>query len=100
MSNNKQSVAANFFWKFAERVGAQVVTLVVSIVLARILLPEHYGTISIILIFISSSLPLKGRPQPITILKVAISSQIRMRRNGIVLFTRVRTIGRWRLCSH
>lgn len=49
----KNSVLSNFFWKFAERIGAQVVTLVISIILARILMPEHYGTIAIILIFIN-----------------------------------------------
>ena len=52
-TNKKQGVVANFVWKFAERVGAQFVTLVVSIILARILSPEHYGTISIILVFIN-----------------------------------------------
>lgn len=50
---DKQGVMSNFFWKFAERIGAQLVTLAVSVVLARILAPEHYGTISIILIFIN-----------------------------------------------
>lgn len=49
----KKSVVSNFFWKFAERIGAQFVTLVVSIILARILSPEHYGTISVILVFIN-----------------------------------------------
>lgn len=53
MENKKQSVLANVIWKFAERIGAQVVTLVVSIILARILDPEHYGSVSIVLIFIN-----------------------------------------------
>ena len=53
MSNKKQGVLENVIWKFAERIGAQLITLIVSIVLARILSPEHYGTISIILIFIN-----------------------------------------------
>lgn len=52
-TKHKQSIVKNFFWKFAERVGSQCVTLIVSIVLARILSPEHYGTISIILVFIN-----------------------------------------------
>ena len=51
--SGQKSVLSNFFWKFAERVGAQFVTLVVSIVLARILSPEHYGSISIVLVFIN-----------------------------------------------
>lgn len=44
-------VFSNLIWRFAERCGAQIVTLIVSIVLARILLPEDYGTISLITVF-------------------------------------------------
>ena len=40
MSNKK--VIGNFLWRFAERCGAQLVTFIVSIVLARILAPEDY----------------------------------------------------------
>lgn len=47
--NNK--VFSNFIWRFAERCGAQLVTFVVSIVLARILLPEDYGKIALITVF-------------------------------------------------
>ena len=32
----KKSVIGNFIWRFAERCGAQLVTFIVSIVLARI----------------------------------------------------------------
>lgn len=42
----------NFFWKFAERISAQLVTFIVSLVLARLLLPEDYGTVSLVLVFI------------------------------------------------
>lgn len=52
MKQNK-SVASNLGWKLAERLSAQSVTLVVSIILARILTPSHYGLISIVTIFIS-----------------------------------------------
>lgn len=41
----------SFFWRFAERCGAQIVTLIVSIVLARILSPEDYGRIALITVF-------------------------------------------------
>ena len=44
-------VFSNLIWRFAERCGAQIVTLIVSIVLPRILLPEDYGTISLITVF-------------------------------------------------
>lgn len=46
MSNNK--VVSNFIWRFAERCGAQLVQFIVSIVLARLLAPEVYGTIALI----------------------------------------------------
>lgn len=45
------SVIKNFFWRFAERCGAQFVTFIVSIVLARILMPEDYGQIALITVF-------------------------------------------------
>ena len=43
----------NFIWRFAERCGAQLVTFIVSIVLARILVPEDYGTIALVTVFIT-----------------------------------------------
>lgn len=49
--NTKRSVLSNFIWRFAERVGAQLVAFIVSIVLARILEPSAYGTIALITVF-------------------------------------------------
>lgn len=46
-------VLTNFIWRFAERCAAQLVAFVVSIVLARILMPEDYGTIALITVFTS-----------------------------------------------
>ena len=46
-----QSVIKNFLWRFAERCSAQMVSLVVSIVLARLLAPEDYGQIALITVF-------------------------------------------------
>lgn len=46
-----KKVVTNFIWRFAERCGAQLVTFVVSIVLARILAPEAYGQIALITVF-------------------------------------------------
>ena len=48
---NNKSVITNFIWRFAERSGAQLVTFVVSIVLARLLMPEDYGTIALVTVF-------------------------------------------------
>ena len=39
------------FWKFAERILAQLVSTVVAIELARILIPEDYAVVSIVAIF-------------------------------------------------
>lgn len=47
----KNTVFSNFIWRFAERSGAQLVTFVVSIVLARLLMPEDYGTIALVTVF-------------------------------------------------
>lgn len=49
MSSN--SVVSNFIWRFLERCGAQGVTLIVSIVLARLLNPEIYGTVALVTVF-------------------------------------------------
>lgn len=46
-----ESVVKGFMWRFAERCGAQLVSFVVSIVLARILSPEDYGTIALVTVF-------------------------------------------------
>lgn len=47
----KDGVIKNFVWRFAERCGAQLVTFIVSIVLARILAPEDYGKIALVTVF-------------------------------------------------
>ena len=49
--NTKNSVFSNMVWRFAERCGAQLITFVVSIVLARLLAPEDYGKIALITVF-------------------------------------------------
>ena len=47
----KNKVFTNIIWRFLERVGAQLVSFIVSIVLARILAPEDYGTIALVTVF-------------------------------------------------
>jgi flippase wzx len=49
----KSQMTSGMIWKFAERFAAQGVSFVVSMVLARILMPEDYGAVAIINIFIS-----------------------------------------------
>lgn len=46
-----EKVVSNFIWRFAERCGAQIVSFIVSIVLARVLAPEDYGTITLVTVF-------------------------------------------------
>lgn len=48
---NQKKVLSNLLWRFAERCGAQGVTFIVSIVLARLLDPNIYGTIVLITVF-------------------------------------------------
>lgn len=48
----KKQVLSGFLWKLAERISSQGVTLLVSIILARILLPEEYGLIAMVQVFI------------------------------------------------
>lgn len=49
--NTKNSVFSNMVWRFLERCGAQIITFVVSVVLARLLVPEDYGKIALITVF-------------------------------------------------
>lgn len=49
--NDKANVLSNLIWRFAERSGAQGVQFIVSIILARILAPEAYGTIALVVVF-------------------------------------------------
>ena len=51
----QKEVIFGLFWKFAERIGAQGVSLIVSIILARLIAPEEYGIIALTTIFIAIS---------------------------------------------
>ena len=55
MKNNKTTLQSKVFsglyWRFAERVGAQGVSFIVSIILARLLAPDVYGTIALVTVF-------------------------------------------------
>lgn len=48
----QRKVFSGLIWKFGERIGAQAVSFLVSIILARLLLPSDYGVIALITIFI------------------------------------------------
>lgn len=48
-----RKMSSGLFWSYAERFLAQSITLIVSILLARILDPDHYGIIAIVSVFIT-----------------------------------------------
>lgn len=45
---NTNPISSNLMWRFLERFGAQGVTLIVSIILARVIDPVVYGTIALV----------------------------------------------------
>ncbi len=49
---SKNTVISSLIWKFLERGGVQGVQFVLSIVLARLVSPDDYGVIALILVFI------------------------------------------------
>ena len=50
-NNIKNKTVTGFTWRFAERCGAQGISFVVSIVLARLLDPSDYGIIALVTVF-------------------------------------------------
>lgn len=54
----KRVVLSSLIWKFMERGSAQLVSFVVSLVLARLLGPADYGLVSLVLVFTTISLVL------------------------------------------
>ncbi len=53
MDNLKKATITNIVWKLAERILAQVISLFVSIILARLLTPNEYSVVGIVAIFFS-----------------------------------------------
>ena len=51
MGVSEKKVVTNLVWRFLERSGAQLVSFIVSMVIARILLPEEYGVVALITVF-------------------------------------------------
>lgn len=54
MVENK-AIISSFIWKFMERGAAQVFTLIVQIILARLLVPEDFGILAVLLVFVNIS---------------------------------------------
>ena len=53
MSSMKQKVVSGLAWSYAERMLAQLISLVVTIILARLLGPEEFGAVAIVTVFIT-----------------------------------------------
>lgn len=53
MSETRSKMASGFIWRFLERFGAQGVTFVVSIILARLIDPEVYGSLALVTVLTS-----------------------------------------------
>lgn len=51
--HSRESVLSSLFWKLLERGGTQGIQFIVQIVLARLLAPEQFGTIAIVMVFIN-----------------------------------------------
>lgn len=50
--SGSKKIVSGMIWRFGEKVTAQLVSFIVSIVLARILLPDDYGAVALVNIFI------------------------------------------------
>ena len=53
MQNRAKKVTSGLIWTYAERLTAQLITILVTIVLARIIAPDEYGIVSIVAVFIN-----------------------------------------------
>lgn len=51
MNDLKQKTLSGFIYKFAERGASQGISFIVQIILARILMPEEFGTIALLTVF-------------------------------------------------
>lgn len=52
-NSNGKKIISGMIWRFGEKITAQLVSFIVSIVLARILMPDDYGVVAIVTIFIA-----------------------------------------------
>ena len=50
---SSKSVFKNLIWQFLEKSGTKIVSFIVSIILARLLLPSDYGILAVVLAFVN-----------------------------------------------
>lgn len=53
---NRKTIIASFAWKLLERGSSQIVSFVVTLILARMLGPSEYGLVSLVVVFTSIAL--------------------------------------------
>lgn len=53
MTTFKEKTIKSLFWRLLERGGSQLVSLIVQIVMARLLTPEDFGQLALLLIFVN-----------------------------------------------
>lgn len=53
--NSPANIATSFIWKFMERIVTQVINLIIQIVLARLISPEEFGSLAVLVVFINIS---------------------------------------------
>lgn len=51
-SDLKKRTISSLIWKLTEKLGSQIVQLIITIVLARLLTPDEYGTVALVTVFI------------------------------------------------
>lgn len=52
-NNSSNKVVSGLFWVYLENISAQLVSFIVTIILARLLEPEYYGTIALVSVFVN-----------------------------------------------
>ena len=51
----KHNIISGFAWQYIQRIGDQMIHFIVSLVLARLLMPEDFGTVALLGVFIAIS---------------------------------------------
>lgn len=53
MKEEKKLVVSNVSWTFAERLLTEIIAFIISIIMARLVMPEDYGVVALVSVFIS-----------------------------------------------
>ena len=53
MGVSGRKIGSSLLWNFGEKMFTQGIQLVISIVLARLLLPEDYGILALVMVFVN-----------------------------------------------